>query len=778
MSVFLALAACAASPASHASPSPTETGVKLLLDAPGVYAVSLAALSAAAGDNVLPPEHLWLERHDGAALVPVPHRVETPRDGSGPRLVFVADTVWFEPDDPREARPFEAVLARWRSAAPAGAADRADALPPGGGFPAVDPRELEQAVARRRLRFERDELRIPATLWHGDSLDTLWYWSRLTQQSSSRLEVDLGHLADRASTDLDLEITVRLLGWSRTRRPDGFDLHRVNLTLDDQLVGELAFDTDEPVTWRLEQLSAPRSGQGNHRLRVEVPERFVLTGADAADETRHRDPFLDIVYVDWVEVRYRVGGSLVHGTAPLEVETSEVSRWLPDPGSTGAPRLFSAAGWVAERHPAGGWVLPPTVGGRLWAVDEADLRRPAAVEQLRTGALDVPAASYLMVAPERLRAETERLAEIHRGLGRSVEVVDMEAVTDQLGGGEPSPQALKRFLDRQLDRSRGPDGRAGLRWVLLVGDADWFEADDHPGPSAEAADGGARGDDPEARNLVPGWTFLSRYGPAVSDHYYARDPDHPARPAFAVGRLPVVSSAELAGYVDKVAAWIASPPVAGPANLLALRDDSVGSQRRQERLLRALADVRLEVTTVAGEGGEPGEEETAGKVTREVVIEAFGRQPSLVYFGGHGSRFVWQLGDPKRPTSRAFFHLDDVALLSPVVRQPVVISVSCATAPFDHPGAGSLGEALVLGGTRGAIAFVGSAAPLETPRVFGESLVRNLLEAETVGEALMRAKVQTGRTRVSHLYGLLGDPGLPLAAQGPAGATHQQEDHH
>ena len=736
--------------------------MKLLLDAPGVYAVPLAALSRAAGDGVIPPAGLWLERQDGAAvaMAPVPHRVETPPDGGGPRVVFVADSVWFEPDDLREARPLEAVVARWSEEVSPGATGPEGSPGPGGGAaPSVaDPRELEPALARRYLRFERDELRIPATLWQEESLDTLWYWSRLTQQSSSRLEVDLGSLADRAPTDPDLDVAVRLLGWSRTQRPDGFDLHRVRLSLDDRSVGELGFDTRDPVTWRPGPVPAPRLGEGGHRLRVEVPARFVLAEPGGGDEASHRDPFLDIVYLDWIDVRYRVGGPLAHGTAPLEVEPSEVPRWLADPAGAEGARLFSPSGWVAERHSARGWVLPPAVGGHLWVVGEADLRRPAAVERLRTGAREVPAASYLMVAPERLREATEGLAEIHRGLGRSVEVVDMEAVIDQFGGGEPSPWALRAFLDRQVDRALGTAGEVRLRWVLLVGDADWFEADDDPrGP-----------DDPVGRSLVPGWTFLSRYGPAVSDHYYARDPDDPARPRFAIGRLPVVTADEVTAYVDKVAAWIASPPTRGSATLLALRDGSVASERREERLLRALADAPLDVFAPAP---SPETEE----VTPEAVLEAFGRQPLLVYFGGHGSRFVWQLGDPKRPTSGAFFHLDDVARLSPAVRQPVVISISCATAPFDHPGAGSLGEALVLSGTRGAVAFIGSSAPLETPRVFGESLVRNLLEAETVGEALMRAKVQAGRTRVSHLYGLLGDPGL--AAQRPAGPNHQHEGH-
>lgn len=764
-----ALTACTANP--PATPRPTgesppgpisqAPGVGLFLDHPGVYGVGMARLEETVADGRIPVAGLWLERQHGAELERVPHRIETTPDGHR-QVVFVAETAWFLPDDLGDGRPLEAVSVRWADALDGGAQREPTGSPPTAP-PSVEPGDetLDPVEARRILRIEEDVVRIPANLWQRETLDTLWYWSRLTQQSSSQLEVELGALADRAAGELGLEIAVRVLGWSRTQRPEGFARHRIDLFLNDEPIGELALDSNTPATLVLEDVPAALLRPGQNRLRLRVPTRY-LPGVDPEDGSP--DPFLDIVYLDWVEVRYGIDRVVGARGAPFETTVSQVPRWLPDRAGEEGVRLISPSGWVAQRESAGGWWIPPGEGAELWAWPEGRLDTPVALAPLTTGARTVPGEStYVMIAPSHLRETTERLADLHRGLGRSVAVVDLEAVVDDFGG-ERSPRAVRAFLDHQLERSRADGGRPRLRWVLLVGDGDWFEADDGPSGASDS-------EESAGRNQIPVWTFLSRHGPAVSDHYYARDPEDEAAPRFALGRLPVATRHELEEYIDKVAAWIASPPPEGPATMLALRDGSRGAERRQSRLIEALADAPVVVFEPVVDPARRAE--GVPEFARDEVIKGFAQEPTLVYFGGHGSRFVWQLGDPKQPSDGSFFDLEDVARLEPTVRQPVAISISCATAPFDHPSAGSLGEAMVLGGERGVVGFLGSSAPLETPRIFGEALVRSLLEAETLGEALVAAKRQTGRTRVSYLYGLLGDPGLPLSAQQPAGPDGQ-----
>jgi len=746
---------CTLATSPVAATTAASVGVDVSVDRPGVYAVDLARLRELTGADGDVGAAGWRLERQGRT---VPVRIEDGAAEGAGRVLFVADTGMFRPTDPRDARPLRVL--QWtpggESAASDGGASRIETMDTAG--TTEEPAAVEslgRATVRRRLHLEQDVLRAAVTAGDADAVDTLWFWATLTQQSSSQLEVELGPLADRWTDGppdrLGLDVTIRLLGWSRSSRPEGMAQHHVDVYLNGEKIGESRFDGRKTVSFHAADVPARLLDAGSNVLRIKVPERPVEGSPD---------PLLDIVYLDWVDVSYRVRSPLADADRPLLLDASPTARWLSDPGGSPASRLLAVTAggaWTVPRRPEGGWLLPPTEEAEVWIVDEDDVRAPLAIEPMTTGTLSVPVdTEYLMIAPPDLLAGAERLAGLHRRLGRKVTVVDVDAVFDGLGGGERSPEAIRRFL---LDQSERSDR---LHWVLLIGDADWFTPDDR-WPSHRP--------DPDSRNRIPGWTYLSEYGPAVSDHFYAVDPEAEAVPRFAIGRLPVVDPAVLDGYVSKVVAWVdrARRPVAGP--LLMLSDASKGSLLQQRRLRKKLADLPVELTAPGTTSGDPALDAAA--------VAAFDRHPPLVYFGGHGSRFMWELGEPGQPSPESFFDLDDVAKIEPTVDQPVVLSMSCATAPFDHPTAGSLGETMVLSGDRGAVAFIGASAALHTPPRFGEALVRELLKEETLGDAVVAAKRQLGRARVSFLYNLLGDPGLPLQpADRQEGRTEEHQGHH
>jgi len=716
------------------------SGVKAFIDRPGVYAFGLDRLGGLAGwEAGLPTELLSLTCRDRV----VRHWLEVDGSGAERRLLFVADSTVFRPADLRDARPLRVVRLTWDDSA---GSDTVRVLPAQPEFQLgeADLSELEEATVWRRLHLEQNVLRAAVTMGDADDVDTLWYWAMLTQQSSSQLEVEIGDLPDLSPAEgLDLEITLRLLGWSRTDVTKHMSQHHVDVYLNGRKIGESLFDGRRSLSFHFKDVPDSLLRPGSNRLRLKIPERAVNGSTD---------PLLDIVYLDWIEVRFRANSPLENGNAPLSLDASDQARWLPDPAGSPTSRLFAAAGWSAPRQQVGGWVLPPCEATEVWIVDDDEIRAPLAVEPLSAGTGPLVAdAEYVMIAPPELASGAARLAEFHRSLGRTVAVVDPTAVYDEFGGGERSAEAIRRFLGSLYERT----GR--LRWVLLVGDADWFEPDDRsPAPDQ----------DPTDRNRVPSWTFISRYGPAASDHFYASDNRDERVPRFAVGRLPVVDAGALDAYVSKVIAWItASGPPGGPSMLM-LSDSSKGSRLQHERMRKRLADVRVDLFSPDFSSG--------GSDLNDAAIAAFGRNPSLVYFGGHGSRYMWELGEPDHPKPGSFFDREDVGRLEPTIRQPIVLSMSCATAPFDHPSADSLGEVMVLSGSRGAVAFVGASALLHTPPRFGEFLVAGLVENETLGDAFVAAKRRTNNLQVSHLYNLLGDPGLPLSTgHQDAGAEKQ-----
>ena len=105
--------------------------------------------------------------------------------------------------------------------------------------------------------------------------------------------------------------------------------------------------------------------------------------------------------------------------------------------------------------------------------------------------------------------------------------------------------------------------------------------------------------------------------------------------------------------------------------------------------------------------------------------------------------------------------------------------MTCYSAPFDHPGADSIGEKLLRLPGRGAAAVVAAswrnAPTLEMSRI----LLEELSKLGTVGEALMRAKRRNGDVSFREQYNLLGDPalpvGLPTLSLGVAAKTDASE---
>src|SRR5262249_45956553 len=77
-----------------------------------------------------------------------------------------------------------------------------------------------------------------------------------------------------------------------------------------------------------------------------------------------------------------------------------------------------------------------------------------------------PGYDYLIVAHPSLLEAIEPLAQYHRAHGMRVEVVDVDDVYDQFGGGIAHPRAIRDLVAWGTDH-----WRVKPRYLLLVGDA-------------------------------------------------------------------------------------------------------------------------------------------------------------------------------------------------------------------------------------------------------------------------------------------------------------------
>ncbi|MEM8996976.1 MAG: C25 family cysteine peptidase, partial [Acidobacteriota bacterium] len=511
------LAVCAA--AAAASPvASSAASLSIHVVEPGVYRLPFEAtaphvLESRGGQGGIPSASLDLTFR-GQSL---PFWVDDGGDGwldPGERLLFVApaDRLWppsLHDETPRAVVQLHVAPANAEGAALEGSA-AGPAEPTGAAAtaaPAAEPPAMDPAALRRRKRFEEDHFRLPATRDAPvEDLGSLWFWATLSERSSTGLEIDLGPLDDRAGAPVSsLTIRAGVVGWSNPEVPGPETQHRVDVRLGDRLLGSERWDGRRPREIRLDGVPIDVLGASENRLSLSVPSR---SGADG-------DPIIDLVYVDWVEVEYAVGRGTPDPSAPLHLPASAEPRWLPGDARGGAARVLAEAGWSAP-FADGGWRLPPGPGTDVWIVSDAELRDPLALVPAAPPPTPGSELDYLIIAPSPLLDGARRLAAIHGGRGLAVDVVEAGAIFEAHDWGHRSTRAIRAFLDGQLGRS--PD----LRYVLLVGDADWFT----PSEASRIEDS----------SKLPTGTRFSESGPAASDHIFAASPDDPTNPRFAVGR--------------------------------------------------------------------------------------------------------------------------------------------------------------------------------------------------------------------------------------------------
>jgi hypothetical protein len=130
----------------------------------------------------------------------------------------------------------------------------------------------------------------------------------------------------------------------------------------------------------------------------------------------------------------------------------------------------------------------------------------------------------------------------------------------------------------------------------------------------------------------------------------------------------------------------------------------------------------------------------------------------LVHFIGHGGRYIWRTGPPDLKKNNDLFTLDDVSLGNGE-RLPMILSMTCYSAPFDNPTEDSIGEKFLREPGKGAIAVFAASWRNSPSANYSKAVISNLLQpGATIGEALVRAKAETNDRTLVEMYNLLGDP--------------------
>lgn len=753
-----------------ATPEPEPTGVKIFIVEPGVYRVNyddLVALGSELGD--LHSAQLDLSN----AGEPVPIWIEDGRDGrfgAGDWFEFVGDRLPGEVGFLNEYSPVNVYLLRWD----------------GDGGPTMETasRAPEESARGCRPSYSvsrhEEEDRLLLRFSGRNRNEEVWYWAKLSNLDKKpfRYSFYLTNLDTRALRPMMLRI--RLRGWSHPSRKVDATLpdHRVEISFNGEVVGSVEWDGQEEATAEIEIPVGVCRPAENH-IELTVPGRVPAEGEDA---------LIDVAVLNWIEMTYPRHAGVGHQQTRIGLDESCYP--APDRLFTNNDRNFAVYGggtrygrdaMVRRKLPNGRFFhlfYPPgaVADGQdfFWVVPEGREKLPVAMELHRESNLKDEGihADYIMIVHSRLIEAIEPLAEFHRERGLVVRVVDVNDVYDEFNHGILHPRAIRDFLSHAFHSWAPP----APRFVLLVGDASWDARNEDVDEKNYVAwtysssralafpvtqgTPYANQDGVNNRNLVPTWSFLTLEGHAASDNYFVSFGDETGQPDMAIGRFPVVEPDEVTAIVEKTVRYTREA-VPGPwrRRILWISD----GHTRQDRISDALASV-FASAGYAGEKIKPALSDPDNLLHRKRLIEGFDRGQFLVHFIGHGGRFIWRTAPADLEKNRDLFTLDDVDRLRPQPRPPIVLSMTCYTAPFDHPTSDSIGEKFLRTADKGAVAVVAASWRTASTSESSQDLIEELSTSTTLGEALMRAKRKSGHRDFIHIFNLLGDPALPVEA--------------
>ncbi|MCE9614644.1 MAG: DUF11 domain-containing protein [Lentisphaerae bacterium] len=683
--------------------------LKIAVRARGVYAMSAADLAVPAGvpegvvAGLIASEALRL-KNQGRTVT------WTPLDG---RVVFLGEAL---------GSRYTATNIYWLESGPRGRmAERTLPAP----APAAGLDYPETRV------FEENHYAPVAPLMNAD--EDFWMWDFIqaghATAGKKTFAFSLDALADAAEQAV---LTVRLTGTTKTAaNPD----HHAVVMINSQTVGE--------TTW---------NGVGAHQLTCTFSQTLLHEGSNTLSITGILDPGrpFSIFYLNNFDVTYRrryeaADGALACTPAGHAVITAdhfarpdilvlEVGnrrrpvrlRGLTVDGEPGAYRVsFRASAGDARYYLCDGSAM----GTPAWI-------RARPCPDLRDSG---NAADVLMIAPAKLVAGAGVLADYRAAQGWTPRVLDVEDVYDAFSYGLPDPEAIRRLLRAAGTWTMAP------RYALLVG-AGTYDYHNNQG----------FGD-----CLIPPLVVSTPVGVLPSDVTLG-DVTGDAVPEIVVGRLPVLSPAELQTVVGKIQRYEQNVAPDHPVLMAADDADASGNYAFDSRELGALDGAGTRYLNLA-----------AGQTAafRTALFSELRNGRRVFNWAGHGG--VSALA------GEGVLKTTDLAGLNNASKPTVLVALSCLLGQFALSGVDTLGELMVTDGNGAAAVWApaGLAYHLESMHL-GRGFHGRLAAGgpTRLGDAV-RAGHQAYRARgaVAHMpqiMNLLGDPTLGLTGiAGPLSAA-------
>lgn len=440
--------------------------------------------------------------------------------------------------------------------------------------------------------------------------------------------------------------------------------HHTRATVNGHVVGDSSWGGEAPYTATF-TIDRAFLGAGNSTVQV---------SALAAQQ---------VTWVDAIEISY----PLQSVTGDEVLITGEAGSHLYElDGFSSTPQLYDVSdpcqpvrllGVVGGGGTPVSFADTPAQPSTYLALTPPRMRQPASIvvdtpSDLHTGP---HGADYVMIAHGDLLGAVAPLADLHRGQGLRVTVVDVQDIYDEFSGGLLSPEAIREFIAHAYANWAPP----ALTYALLVGDGT-YDFLDHFGY-------GAQTHIPPYLAMVDPW-----WGETAADNRFA-DVTQDGLADVLLGRLPVSTAGETNTAVAKILSY-GQNPLPGDWNTKhVFVADSHDGPLDFATMADGVHDVYVNPpwtgTKVYLDELPPAEAQSRTQF-------AWQRGALFMSFVGHSSWHQWSADN--------LFDYYDVPGLTNDRRWPVVLSMTCFTGFFHHPEYDTLDEALLSHEGGGAVA--------------------------------------------------------------------------
>ncbi len=620
----------------------------------------------------------------------------------------------------------------------------------------------------RHVHLEQDRMlmRLTPEQAKASELPDVWYWAKITMIDPEPTKVTFD-LPDLNSEFSDPVLTLAFRGWSSLPAHEADESapvhdHVLEVELNGKPAGTLAWNGNAHVVRDI-RLPAGLLQASDNVLTLHVPQRKPAWA---------KNRLVDIVMFDYLDIDYPVTQPTTRSSNAFTVTTSIKLQ------GDNAPLLFGSDGVLYQpvapdeaRYasvPTGTRLFPLTPDGQT--LSPIGLRKTVYTHDLHNPEHGY---EYIIIAHPSLMEAIEPLADFHRLQGMKTTVVNVNAIYDQFNDGIVSPYAIRDMLKHAYDNWPKPRPH----YVLLVGDASF---DIHDGERSEKfyatftdrqllvpgqflqIPAEEYEDAPEnagARNLIPSFRYYGLEGQSASDNGFVAFDKDSLKPSMAIGRFPVVTPEEVTAIVDKTINYASNPTLGNwRQSVMFITNDDPSFQQTSDQLAADLGKKGFSPIKVY-----PKAEDKTNEEHEKKIKQAINDGQLLVHFLGHGGRYIWRTGPPNPTKNEDLFTLDDIEALDNSGQLPMVLAMTCYSAPFDNPTMDSIGEKFLREPKNGAIAVFAASWRNYPDKAFSKTLMEQLVTPGLrIGDAILQAKQETSNPDMIGMYNLLGDPAIAL----------------